>query len=181
MTTAKMTKANGRTETGDIMNNTTVTAVGRSGQAALRAVTAAMVALLVLSMALETAAAKPSSARTQNNFVEACRDGGGTTKRVGSRVVRCTFADGKTKTCDFNTAPPICVNARTRPTGDANGSIGGGNDRPIDGGVVGPDPNPDGGGDSGNSGTVDGGTVNGGGVVDGGNGGEGAPTAGPLL
>ena len=140
------------------MNDAMATAVGRFGRAALRVAAAAMVALLVLGMALEADAAKKSPPRAQNNFVEACRDAGGTTKRVGPRVVRCTFADGTTKTCDFNTPRPSCSNAQTHPTSGGTGSLGGG--------VVGPDPNPDGGSDSGNSGTVDGGTVNDGGVVE---------------
>lgn len=177
------------------MNNATATAVGRFGQAALRVVTAAMVALFVLGMALETTEAAKSPASYQQAFVKACRDRGGTTKRVGSRVVQCTLPGGKTVTCDFNTNPPTCTKARTGPKGGAHGPIGGGD--------VGADPN-GGNVDGGNTGGgVDGGTVDGGntggGVVDGGHAGDGsvappdagvdaggdsgagAPTAGPLL
>jgi hypothetical protein len=72
-----------------------------------------MVALLVLAMALEAAGAQPSPPSYQNGFNQACRSRGGTTKRVGSRVVRCTLPDGSAVTCNFNYDPPVCAWALT--------------------------------------------------------------------
>ncbi len=59
--------------------------------------------------------AKKSPGSYQNAFTKACRERGGTPKRVRSRVVKCTFADGTVVECDFNHNPPSCTKALTNP------------------------------------------------------------------
>jgi hypothetical protein len=82
---------------------------GRLGRVAMRLAASWLVALLMVGLTLAAAGAQPSPPSYQNDFVQACRERYGTTKRVRSRVVRCTLPDGSTVTCDFNYNPPDCV------------------------------------------------------------------------
>lgn len=82
-----------------------------------------LIALAALTVAGGTAEAKPSPASYQNDFNKACRNHGGTTKRVGSRVVRCTLQDGSTVTCDFNTNPPTCTKSAALVSGTIDTSV----------------------------------------------------------
>jgi hypothetical protein len=94
------------------MDTMETTAGGRGrrfGSGAARLAAAAALALLVLGATLGAADAQPASHADQNSFVDLCRAGGGTPKRVRTRVVRCTNADGSTMTCDFNVDPPTCT------------------------------------------------------------------------
>lgn len=97
----------------------------RFGRVAVRLVGACIVAVLVLGMTLEAAGAQPSPPSYQNAFNQACRAHGGTTKRVRSRVVRCTLPDGSAVTCNFNYDPPVCAWALTASEGGVFDPAGG--------------------------------------------------------
>jgi hypothetical protein len=84
----------------------------------------AVAVLFALGMTLEEVDAKKSPGSYQNAFTKACRDRGGTPKRVSSRVVKCTLGDGTVITCDFNVNPPSCTKALT-PGGGGNHAGGG--------------------------------------------------------
>ncbi len=81
----------------------------RFGRMAMRWIAIGLLALLALGATIDAASAKPSPGSYQNAFTNACRDHGGTPKRVGSRIVKCTLGDGTTITCDFNFNPPSCT------------------------------------------------------------------------
>ncbi len=82
----------------------------RFGRAAMRLAVAGLMAVLLLGLMATMAEARTvTTTLGQNEFVNACRNGGGTSKRVGSRVVQCTTADGTVVTCDFNTSPASCT------------------------------------------------------------------------
>lgn len=118
-------------------------------QAGRRIVLGALLALLVLGGTLDRAEAtkiKFTSNQTQNQWVDGCREAGGTTKRVSSRNVRCTYKDGTKETCNFNTTPAKCTIILRETPGQTGGGIGGGlGDNPV------ANPNPGGntGGDAG--------------------------------
>ena len=85
----------------------------RIGWGATRLVAAGLVVLLILGAMLEAAGAAPSPGSYQNAFTAACRNHGGTPKRVRTRVVKCTLADGTVIECDFNDNPPACTQKLT--------------------------------------------------------------------
>ena len=121
----------------------------RIGQLVMRVVSGGLVVLLVLAATLEGVGAKPSPGSYQNAFTAACRDHGGTPKRVRTRVVKCTLTDGTVITCDFNVDPPSCTKALTQPP------LGGVVASPIDGNLqpIVDDGQPVGGGAGGSAGT----------------------------
>ena len=102
----------------DAMATGTPTAgrASRIGRLATRLVTSWLAVLLVLSATLEVVAAEKSPGSYQNAFTAACRNHGGTPKRVRTRVVKCTLTDGTVITCDFNFNPPECTKPLTQPS-----------------------------------------------------------------
>jgi hypothetical protein len=83
---------------------------GRSGRTVMRVAVAGLMAVLVLCLMSNVAdARKVTTTLGQNDFVGACRNGGGTPKRIRTHVVQCTTADGTVVTCDFNTSPATCT------------------------------------------------------------------------
>jgi hypothetical protein len=81
----------------------------RFGLVAARVIAAGLFSLLMLNLMAVAVRAEPSPGSYQNGFTNACRDHGGTPKRVRTRVVKCTLTDGTTITCDFNVNPPSCT------------------------------------------------------------------------
>ncbi len=82
----------------------------RFGRAAMRLTVAGLMAVLLLGLMATMAEARTvTTTLGQNEFVNACRNGGGTSQRISSRVVQCTTADGTVVTCDFNTSPATCT------------------------------------------------------------------------
>src|SRR4051812_10612176 len=81
----------------------------RFGRIVVRMMAVALLALVALGSLADGASAQPSPGSYQNGFTAACRNNGGTPKRVGSRIVKCTLGDGSTITCDFNVDPPACT------------------------------------------------------------------------
>ena len=78
--------------------------VGFFGRSFVRLTIAALMAVLVLGAISSAASAKPATTSMgQNEFVGKC-GGGGTTKRLGPRVVQCTTGSGEVVICDFNTS-----------------------------------------------------------------------------
>lgn len=85
-------------------------AVGSVRRMAARLLIAALTATLMLGAMADLASARTvTTTLGQNDFTRACRDGGGTPKRIRSHVVQCTTADGTVVTCDFNTSPATCT------------------------------------------------------------------------
>ena len=83
---------------------------GGMGRTLTRLAVAGLMAVLLLGLMSNIVDARAvTTTLGQNDFVNACRNGGGTSKRVGSRVVQCTTADGTVVTCDFNTSPASCT------------------------------------------------------------------------
>lgn len=76
---------------------------------AMRWIAIALLAFIALGATMDSVGAQPSPGSYQNGFTGACRKHGGTPKRVGSRIVKCTLGDGTTITCDFNVDPPACT------------------------------------------------------------------------
>lgn len=72
-------------------------------------VRALVVALIALALVIESGAAKPYSIgnASQNGFVNACRDSGGKTERLSTRVVQCTLPNGYVIVCNFNSG--LCI------------------------------------------------------------------------
>lgn len=98
--------------------DTTVNAVtpGRGDQAGglgrtmTRLAVAGLLAALLLGMMSSVVdARKVTTTLGQQDFVNQCRNGGGTPKRIRTHVVQCTTADGTVVTCDFNTSPASCT------------------------------------------------------------------------
>ena len=69
------------------------------------------VMLIALSFVVEAGAAKPRpysiGNASQNGFVAACRENGGTTRRLSTRVVECTLPNGYVIVCNFNSG--LCI------------------------------------------------------------------------
>lgn len=84
----------------------------------------AVAVLFALGTTLEETEAKKSPGSYQNAFTAACRNHGGTPKRVRSRVVKCTLGDGTVIECDFNVNPPACT--QTLQPADGGHHAGGG-------------------------------------------------------
>jgi hypothetical protein len=106
-----------------------------------------LLAGLILCRGAREGAAEPkktTTAETQNEFVQGCRERGGTPKRERKRVVSCTNGNYK-RTCNFNKKPAECTTARLVPVtpkaGGGAATPGGG----VGGGPV-ADPDPDAGG-----------------------------------
>lgn len=81
-------------------------------------------------------AAQPYSTgdASQNGFVAACRSNGGTTKRLGTRIVQCTLPNGYVIVCNFN--PHLCVDFPPLSAPDidpagTHGELGGGVIDPV--------------------------------------------------
>jgi hypothetical protein len=102
------------------MTAISLSGIQRLGTAFIRAIAIALLAALTLGATVENALAQPSPGSYQNGFTAACRNHGGTPKRVSTRVVKCTLTDGTVITCDFNTDPPTCT---TRLVGGAIADI----------------------------------------------------------
>lgn len=99
----------------------------RFGQATMRLMAAALFALIALGTMMGAADARTvSTTLGQNEFVNACRNGGGTPKRVGTHIVQCTTSDGTVVTCDFNTSPASCTIPFTQASGGVLGQVTGG-------------------------------------------------------
>lgn len=67
----------------------------------------------IAAAALATVGARSAAARpAQNVFVDNCRETGGTSKRIRTKVVRCTYNDsgghGWYEQHNFLTHPPTC-------------------------------------------------------------------------
>ena len=107
----------------------------RIGWGATRLVAAGLVVLLILGAMLEAVGAERSPGSYQNAFTAACRDHGGTPKRVRTRVVKCTLADGTVIECDFNDNPPACTQKLTElpssPVTDPFARPTAGNEQPL--------------------------------------------------
>jgi hypothetical protein len=87
-------------------------------------VSLAVAVLFALGVTMAEVGAEKSPGSYQNAFTAACRNHGGTPKRVGTRVVKCTLGDGTVITCDFNFNPPSCTKALT-PSGGGHNAGGG--------------------------------------------------------
>lgn len=94
-------------------------------------VSLAVAVLFAFGLTMEVVSAKKSPGSYQNAFTAACRNHGGTPKRVGTRVVKCTLGDGTVITCDFNFNPPSCTKALT-PSGGGHNAGGGAAVDPAD-------------------------------------------------
>jgi hypothetical protein len=102
----------------------------RFGRTAMRFVAVALFALIALGTSLGAADARAvTTTLGQNDFVNACRAGGGTPKRITTHVVQCTTSDGTVVTCDFDVSPAMCT-IPFKPVG------GGGVVAPVNGGVL---------------------------------------------
>jgi hypothetical protein len=105
----------------------TTTAVLRRGErfglVAARVIAAGLFSLLMLNLMAVAVRAEPSPGSYQNGFTDACRDHGGTPKRVRTRVVKCTLSDGTTITCDFNVNPPDCKTKPATLQGAGGGAV----------------------------------------------------------
>lgn len=80
-----------------------------NGPRARQLLRALVFALIALSLLAESGAAKPYSIgnASQQGFVNACRENGGTTKRLSTRVVECTLPNGYVIVCNFNSG--LCI------------------------------------------------------------------------
>lgn len=67
------------------------------------------IAFIALALVIESGSAKPYSIgnASQNGFVAACRENGGTTRRLTTRVVECTLPNGYVIVCNFNSG--LCI------------------------------------------------------------------------
>lgn len=79
------------------------------GSLARQLLRALAIALIAMSLLAEAGAAKPYSIgnASQQGFVNACRENGGTTKRLSTRVVECTLPNGYVIVCNFNSG--LCI------------------------------------------------------------------------
>ncbi len=113
--------------------------IGFFGRSIVRLTIAALMAVLVLGAASEIASAKAvTTTLGQNEFVRACRAGGGTTKRLGTHVVQCTTGSGEVVTCDFNTTPATCIIPFTPQQSDPMAPVTGGIFEQVDAEPSGP-------------------------------------------
>ena len=68
----------------------------------LRLLVGSLTVLVLLGASRFSAAAAPISI-SQHAFVQLCKDTGGTPRSVDTYVVKCTYPDGATSTCNFVT------------------------------------------------------------------------------
>lgn len=112
---------------------------GFFGRSLVRLAIAALLAVLVIGAISNAASAKPATTTMgQNEFVSKCRAGGGTTKRLASRVVQCTTGSGEVVICDFNTSPASCIVPFTPPQSGATVPVTGGVSEQVDAEPSGP-------------------------------------------
>lgn len=99
----------------------------------LRLLVGSLTVLVLLGTSRFRAAAAPISI-SQHAYVQVCKDTGGTPTRVTTYVVKCTYPNGATSTCNFVTkqctdTPPTSITPGDNP----NASPISGGDVPIGG------------------------------------------------
>ena len=62
-----------------------------------------LVAFATLALATTDVGARPKNVGAQNEWVDLCRENGGSPKSTGPRTVTCTFPNGNSMTCNFRT------------------------------------------------------------------------------